>query len=290
MALANLCVVSGELGKIKEAASYAERALAIARRIGTLEHIAINISNLAAIYSFLDPARALRYSAEAIAAAKEAGSLDVMAGSYINLGEFERFRGRWDEARRCAARARELCERVGSDDRLFYAYLLSVAVEVDAGNADSPEFHAYFEKWDRINPTYKETAALARAYVGAALALAGRDRDQAAKVASELRERLTSAKKMDEVCEGRLALGELSLFLGNAAGAALEFEKVLVQAEGEDLVHWPRAAFGMARVCESFGQREEAAAYLDAAEDIFKHFGSICWTGKVARFRTAAGL
>ncbi|UCH77903.1 MAG: AAA family ATPase [Candidatus Coatesbacteria bacterium] len=290
MALTNLSVGYYLLGRNREAVDFAERAEEMTRRIGTRRVQAAAAANLAAFLRYLDPARAVEYGQEAAALAEDIENYEALTASHVNLGELARYQGRWDAAREHVAAAQKAAAQMRAAHVGFEAELLGAKIELDAGEYDSDQFRRHYEAVYRIEPPFRETAALARANLEAALTLAREDRGRAAAVAAELNGRLAAAKKADEVYEGRIWLGEVKLLTGKPTAAAAEFEWVMGQTDGVNVVHWPWAAFGLARAQLASGRREEAARNLAAAEEMFFEYGWMYWTDRVAQFRAESAL
>jgi tetratricopeptide (TPR) repeat protein len=285
IALTNLGFADYLLGRYHEAVDFAERALEITRRIGTRRTEAAAVCNLIAYYLYLEPSKAEAYGREALALAEDISSYEILSGARINVGELERCRGRWDAARGHVAAALEAAAKAGSSAHEFYAELLGARVELDAGEYDSEAFRRHYQAVFVVDPPSRETAALVRANLDADLALAREDAERAAESAEVVAGAVAVAKKAEEVYEGRLRLGELKLFLDDAAGAAAEFERVMDETEGRDFLHWPRAAFGLAQACAASGRREEAAHHAEAAERVFREYGWQYCLDRVTRFR-----
>jgi len=290
VALTNLSVGYYLLGRNREAADFAERAVEMTRRIGTRRVQAAAAANLAAFLRYLDPARAEDYGQQAAALAEDIQNYEALSASHVNLGELARYQGRWDAAREHVAAAQAAATAMRAAHFGFEPELLGAKIELDAGEYDSEKFRRHYEAVYQIDPPFRETAALARASLEAALVLARGDRGRAATAAAELTARLGAAKKADEIYEGRIRLGELKLFAGETAAAAAEFEWVLGQTEGVNVVHWPWAAFGLARAHFASGRREEAERNLAAAEETFFKYGWMYWTDRVAQFRADSAL
>lgn len=290
IALTNLGFADYLLGRYHDAVDFAERALEITRRIGTRRTEAAAVCNLIAYYLYLEPSKAEEYGREAVALAEDISSYEILSGAHINVGELERCRGRWDAAREHAAAALEAAAQIGSAAHEFYAELLGARVELDAGAYDSDEFRRHYRAVFALELPSRETAALARANLDADLALARRDAERAAEMVEEVAAAVAAAKKAEEVHEGRLRLGELKLFLGDAAGSAAEFDWVMRRTDGRDFLHWPRAAFRLAQACFASGRRDDAAHYLESAERVFRKYDWQYWLDRVTRFREEAKL
>ncbi len=285
IALTNLGYAHYLLGHYHDAAGFADRALKITRRIGTRRTQAAAVCNLVSYYLYLEPSKAGAYGNEAVALAEGIPDYGILSAAHINVGELERCRGRWDNARRHVAAALRAAAKVESKAHRFYAELLGARVEIDAGAHDSEEFSRYYEAVFALAPPSRETAALVRANLEAELAIARREPGRAAELVDELSAAVGAAKKTEEVFEGRLRLGELKMFLGDAAAAAVEFEWVMCQADGRDFLHWPRAAFRLGQSCVALGRREDAASYLDLAGHVFEKYGWSFWSDRVTAFR-----
>lgn len=290
IALTNLGYAHYLLGRYHEAVSFGERALGITRRIGTRRTHAAALCNLTANYLYLEPAKAEEYGREAIALGEDIPSNEILSGAHINLGELERCRGRWDAAREHVSAALEATAQIESPSHRFYAELLGARVELDAGACDSEKFRRHYEAVFAFEPPSRETAELIRAKLEAEVALARRDRGRAAELAAELAARLAAAKKAEEIFDGHLRLGEVKLFLDDAAAAAAEFEWVMQHTDGKDFLHWPRAAFRLGEACVALGRLGDARNYLDLADRVFRKYGWTHWTDRVAQFRKKAGL
>ncbi len=290
IALTNLGFAQYLLGRYHDAVGFAERALEITRRIGTRRTQAAAVCNLVAYYMYLEPSKADEYGREAVALAEDIPNYEILSGAHINLGELERCRGRWDAARGHVTEALEAARKIESTPHKFYAELLGAKVELDAGAHDSEEFRRHYEAVFTLEPPSRETAALVRANLDADLALARQDAERATELVGELAATVAAAKKAEEVYEGRLRLGELKLFLGDAAAAAAEFEWVMCQTDGWDFLHWPRAAFRLAQACVASGRRDDAANYLELAERVFRKYDWLYWSDRVTRFREEAEL
>ncbi len=290
IALTNLGFAHYLLGRYHDAVGFAERALGITRRIGTRRTQAVAVCNLVAYYMYLEPSRADEYGREAVTLAEDIRNFEALSGTHINLGELERCRGRWDVAREHVAKALEAARKINSTPHKFYGELLGAKIELDAGSYDADSFRRHYEAVFTLEPPSRETAALVRANLEADLALARKDAGRAAELVGELVATVAAAKKAEEVHEGRLRLGELKLFLGDAAAAADEFEWVMRQTDGRDFLHWPRAAFRLAQACVASGRREDAANYLDLAGRVFLKYGWSYWSDRVTRFREEAEI
>jgi predicted ATPase/class 3 adenylate cyclase len=290
IALTNLGYAYYLLGYYHDAAGFADRALKITRRIGTRRTQATAVCNLVAYYLYLEPSKAEEFGKEAIALAESIPNYEILSGAHINVGELDRCRGRWDKARRHAAAALKAAAKVQSKAHRFYAELLAARIEMDAGSFDGEDFGRHYEAVFTLEPPSRETAALVRANLEADLAMARGDAGRAAELVRELAAALDAAKKTEEVFEGRLRLGEVKMFLGDAAGAAAEFEWVMGQADGRDFLHWPRAAFRLAQCCVALGRAEDAGSYLDLAGRVFEKYGWSYWMNQVTSFRTERGL
>jgi class 3 adenylate cyclase/tetratricopeptide (TPR) repeat protein len=285
IALTNLGYAHYLLGYYHDAAGFADRALKITRRIGTRRTQATAICNMVAYYLYLEPSKAEEYGREAITLAESIPNYEILSGAHINVGELERCRGSWDKARRHVAAALRAADKVDSQARRFYAELLGAKIELDAGTYDAEAFGRHYEAVFAIEPPSRETAALVRANLEADLAMARGDERRAAELVDELLTALEAAKKTEEVFEGRLRLGELKMYLGNEAGAATEFERVMSQADGRDFLHWPRAAFRLAQSCVALGRAEDAGSYLELAGRVFEKYGWKYWSDQVTNFR-----
>ncbi len=290
IALTNLGYAHYLLGRYHEAVGFAERALGITRRIDTRRTQAAVVCNLTAYYLYLEPAKAEGYGREAVALGGDIPDYEILSGAHINLGELERCRGRWGAAREHASVALEAAGHLESTSHRFYAELLAARVELDAGAYDSDKFRRHYQAVFAFEPPSRETAALVRVKLEAELALARRDAGRAAELAAELATRLAEVKKAEEVYEGHLRLGELELFLGEAAAAAAEFEWVMQQTDGRDFLHWPRAAFRLGAACVALGRRDDARKYLDLAGRVFRKYDWNYWSDRVAQFKTEAEL
>lgn len=290
LALSNLAVVYGELGKVRDAAATAEKSLALARRVGTKRYVAINASNLAAFYAFININRARKYYRVALDLAAELDDAELLAGAYVNLAELERQLGEWDAARADVRRGWEAAFKARAEERLFYSRLVAAKIEVDCGTAGGPIFKELREELLQLEPPFKDTADLAKACLDAAAAIATEDRQSAEESARQIKTVLQKVQKVDEVLEGRITLGDTLLFLGDGAGAAVEYEKVVAVTEGENYLFWPRATYGLGRSCLALGQRAEAATYFDVAAAVFRAFGNDYWAKRVAAFRASSGL
>jgi class 3 adenylate cyclase/tetratricopeptide (TPR) repeat protein len=290
IALTNLGVGHFLMGRNREAADFAEKALGITRRIGTRRVQSAAATNLAAIFRYLDPRKAEEYGRGALALATDISNYEAMTAANVNLGEIERSRGRWDTAREHVAAALEAATHISTPYIAFEAHLLGAKIELDVGEYDGEAFGRHYEALYKLEPPFRGTAALARMNLEAALALEREDRNRAALLTAELRGRVAAAKKADEIYEGRIRLGELEVFTGNAISAAAEFQWVMGQTEGGNVVHWPWAAFGLARAMHALGRRDEAVKYTRYAEEIFAEYGWLYWTDRIARFRVRANL